>query len=173
MEHLPPGSDKPRKMPRTSFHSEKGTVLDATTIILQLTGDAATVPDSSTTPIAPMDVDSVIASDEGRRKLMSQNIRGSISGKTGSSSSSSSSANQSSSGGEELQTQADKATVMSIDKWTMMELKLHDALGEACVQAAQWHDAKQCCTRYARHFSIIQSLSTLTLAEFDIHCMVC
>ena len=106
-------------------------------------------------PAAPMDVDSVIGSDESRQKLMSQASSGNSSGNSSGSKrsavvdrlASAAAATASDASGDKLQKEADTAIALDIDTWTMMELKIQDALGEAYVQSGQWNDAKQSCMR--------------------------
>eukprot|EP00953_Heterococcus_sp_UTEX-ZZ885_P020054 11211-Heterococcus_DN1.PRE.1 len=40
---------------------------------------------------------------------------------------------------------ADSSGTEKLKKWCLMELKVHDALGEACAQASQWEDATASC----------------------------
>jgi hypothetical protein len=58
---------------------------------------------------------------------------------------------------------SDSSGTEKLKKWCVMELKVHDALGEACAQAGQWEDASASCNRYS---TTTIKLCTYTLLQF-------
>jgi hypothetical protein len=74
---------------------------------------------------------------------------------------------------------SDSSGTEKLKKWCLMELKVHDALGEACAQASQWEAATTSCNRYLTitiklyvyfHNAVVYSLCALQALRTVLSC---